>query len=74
MSKLTLKTETVRTLSGDDLDAVVGGLGHIKNPYETNPGAVRNHKHKVQPTKTAHTPPLCPAPDMSSIWEGGINM
>ena len=55
MKKLALKTETLRTLSGSDLDGIVGGLGHVKNPNETK---VRHHKHKVQPTKTAHTKPV----------------
>lgn len=43
MSKLALKIETLQTLTSTDLAGVAGGLGHIKNPYESHVGP---HKPK----------------------------
>lgn len=69
-SKLSLKTETIRTLSSAELDAVAGGLAMIPiaNPYETSLSSARKPP-VAQPTSSVHRPVH---PPLSSVKPGPV--
>ena len=70
-NKLSLKTETIRTLSSSELDAVAGGFAliPIANPYETHVSSAHKPPVHHQPVSSAHKPqPPVIRPTSSAIF------